>query len=91
MYCEKVSFRKLMQYHSHMARVYYAQQKSHLPSYYFKAYNLEFAVGEAVVLSASSPAHLTGRRFSKELSQTALMSRLFRMVSKGWVLTTGDN
>ncbi|XP_043654832.1 angiotensin-converting enzyme [Drosophila teissieri] len=80
MYCEKVSFRKLMQYHSHMARVYYAQQKSHLPSYYFKAYNLEFAVGEAVVLSASSPAHLTGRRLAKEvLSETALMSRLFRM------------
>ncbi|XP_041565732.1 angiotensin-converting enzyme isoform X2 [Drosophila elegans] len=80
MYCEKVSFRKLMQYHSHMARVYYAQQKSHLPSYYFKAYNLEFAVGEAVVLSASAPAHLTGRRLAKTtLSETALMSRLFRM------------
>ncbi|KAH8401777.1 hypothetical protein KR009_007852, partial [Drosophila setifemur] len=80
MYCEKVSFRKLMQYHSHMARVYYAQQKSHLPSYYFKAYNLEFAVGEAVVLSASAPSHLKGRQLTKEaLSDRALMSRLFRM------------
>ncbi|KAH8277735.1 hypothetical protein KR018_004424, partial [Drosophila ironensis] len=80
MYCEKVSFRKLMQYHAHMARVYYAEQKSRLPSYYFKAYNLEFAVGEAVVLSASAPSHLVGRQLSKlELGDRALMSRLFRM------------
>ncbi|XP_017026997.1 angiotensin-converting enzyme [Drosophila kikkawai] len=80
MYCEKVSFRKLMQYHSHMARVYYAQQKRRLPSYYFKAYNLEFAVGEAVVLSASAPSHLTGRLSAKGvLSDQALMNRLFRM------------
>ncbi|XP_020814593.1 angiotensin-converting enzyme [Drosophila serrata] len=80
MYCEKVSFRKLMQYHSHMARVYYALQKKHLPSYYFKAYNLEFAVGEAVVLSASAPSHLTGRLSAKGvLSDQALMNRLFRM------------
>ncbi|KAH8279413.1 hypothetical protein KR026_009369, partial [Drosophila bipectinata] len=80
MYCEKVSFRKLMQYHSHLARVYYAQQRSHLPSYYFKAYNLEFAVGEAVVLSASSPTHLTGRQLAKGvLNDRELMNRLFRM------------
>ncbi|XP_033246581.1 angiotensin-converting enzyme [Drosophila miranda] len=81
MYCEKVSFRKLMQYHSHMARVYYANQKSQLPSYYFKAFNLEFPVGEAVVLSASSPAHLTGRGLAKgvQFTEKALMNRLFRM------------
>lgn len=81
MFCENVSFRKLMQYHSHMARVYYAHQKRRLPSYYFKAYNLEFAVGEAVVLSASAPSHLTGRLSANGvLSEQALMNRLFRMV-----------
>ncbi|KRF99167.1 uncharacterized protein Dwil_GK28339 [Drosophila willistoni] len=81
MYCEKVSFRKLMQYHSHMARVYYAQQKQQLPSYYFKAYNLEYPVGEAVVLSASSPTHLVGRGLAKnvQFTQKTLMNRLFRM------------
>ncbi|XP_032590917.1 angiotensin-converting enzyme [Drosophila grimshawi] len=80
MYCEKVSFRKLMQYHGHMARVYYAEQKRHLPSYHFKAYNLEYPVGEAVVLSASTPSHLTGRGLAKTaFTDEALMNRLFRM------------
>ncbi|XP_023168345.2 angiotensin-converting enzyme [Drosophila hydei] len=81
MYCEKVSFRKLMQYHAHMARVYYAEQKKQLPSYYFKAYNLEYPVGEAVVLSASSPTHLTGRGLAKgvQFMEQMLMNRLFRM------------
>ncbi|XP_062128422.1 angiotensin-converting enzyme [Drosophila sulfurigaster albostrigata] len=81
MYCEKVSFRKLMQYHSHMARVYYAEQKKRLPSYYFKAYNLEYPVGEAVVLSASSPTHLTNRGLAKgvQFTENSLQNRLFRM------------
>lgn len=83
MYCEKVSFRKLMQYHAHMARVYYADQKKRLPSYYFKAYNLEYPVGEAVVLSASSPTHLTNRGLAKgvHFTENSLQNRLFRMVS----------
>ncbi|ALC40783.1 Ance-4 [Drosophila busckii] len=81
MYCEKVSFRKLMQYHAQMGRVYYAEQKKQLPSYYFKAYNLEYPVGEAVVLSASSPTHLTSRGLAKseQFPEKALTNRLFRM------------
>lgn len=83
MYCEKVTFRKLMQYHAHMARVYYAEQRKSLPSYYFKAYNLEYPVGEAVSLSASSPTHLTNRGLAKnfQFTEKALQNRLFRMVS----------
>lgn len=82
MYCEKVTFRKLMQYHAHMARVYYAEQKKTLPAYYFKAYNLEYPVGEAVTLSASSPTHLTNRGLAKnfQFTEQALQNRLFRMV-----------
>lgn len=86
MYCEKVTFRKLMQYHAHMARVYYAEQKKTLPSYYFKAYNLEYPVGEAVTLSASSPTHLTNRGLAKnfQFTEQALQNRLFRMVGRNW-------
>ncbi|XP_030387391.1 angiotensin-converting enzyme isoform X2 [Scaptodrosophila lebanonensis] len=80
-YCEKVNFRKLMQNHGHMARVYYAQQKNQLPAYYFNSYDLEYSVGEAVILSAASPTHLTSIGLAKgvQFTDKSLMNRLFRM------------
>ncbi|XP_061400201.1 angiotensin-converting enzyme-like [Musca vetustissima] len=80
-YCKKVDFREFMQMHSHAARLHYAMEKKSLPSYFFDSYNLEYAVGEAIILSASSPRHLQslGVLNDFKFSERAQMNRLFRM------------
>ncbi|XP_005179893.1 angiotensin-converting enzyme [Musca domestica] len=80
-YCQKVEFKKFMQMHGYVGRIQYAQEKKNLPSYFFNAYDLEYPVGEAVILSASSPKHLQAIGLAKDsdFSEKALMNRLFRM------------
>ncbi|XP_055851142.1 angiotensin-converting enzyme-like [Episyrphus balteatus] len=80
-YCQKMDFRKFLQAHGYMGEVYYAREKVDLPVYYFDAHYLQFPVGEAVVLSASTPKHLsaiglvTDFKFTEEVK----MNRLLRM------------
>lgn len=80
-YCKKVDFKKFMQMHGHVARLHYAMEKKSLPSYFFDSYGLEYAVGEAIILSASSPKHLqtVGISSDYKFTEKAQMNRLFRM------------
>ncbi|XP_036332783.1 angiotensin-converting enzyme isoform X2 [Rhagoletis pomonella] len=80
-YCKKVDFRKFLQNHGYLGRVHYAKEKDNLPSYFFSSYDLEYPVGEAVILSASTPKHLQTIGLSKDFqfSDPVLMNRLFRM------------
>ncbi|XP_014099744.2 angiotensin-converting enzyme isoform X2 [Bactrocera oleae] len=80
-YCKKVEFRKFLQMHGYLGRLHYAKEKHNLPSYFFNSYDLEYPVGEAVILSASTPKHLQAIGLSKEFkfSDQTLMNRLFRM------------
>ncbi|CAD6998651.1 unnamed protein product [Ceratitis capitata] len=80
-YCKKVEFRKFLQTHGYLGRVHYAREKRNLPSYFFPSYDLEYPVGEAVILSASTPKHLQTIGLSKDFQFTEpiLMNRLFRM------------
>lgn len=81
-YCSKVSFRKFLQTHGYLSRVHYAKEKSNLPFYYFNSYDLEYIVGETVILSASSPKHLNSINLLKDFKYTekVMNNRLFRMV-----------
>ncbi|XP_037942091.1 angiotensin-converting enzyme-like, partial [Teleopsis dalmanni] len=80
-YCNSVDFKKFMQNHGYMGQLHYATEKKNLPSYYFNSYDLEYSVGEAVILSASTPKHLTAIGLAKdfEFSNHTLFNRLFRM------------
>lgn len=80
-YCPKVDFRKFMQMHGYMSRIHYAEQKKDLPAYFFNSYDLEYPVGEAVILSACTPKHLQAIGLAKDFKFTdkTLMNRLFRM------------
>ncbi|XP_075170478.1 angiotensin-converting enzyme-like [Haematobia irritans] len=80
-YCRKVDFRKFMQMHGYVGRIHYAQEKKNLPAFFFHAYDLEYPVGEAVILSASTPKHLQTIGLAKDFKFTekTLMNRLFRM------------
>ncbi|XP_023292334.2 angiotensin-converting enzyme [Lucilia cuprina] len=80
-YCPKVDFRKFMQMHGYMSRIHYAQAKKDLPAYFFNSYDLEYPVGEAVILSACTPKHLQAIGVAKDFTFTdkTLMNRLFRM------------
>ncbi|XP_055850462.1 angiotensin-converting enzyme-like [Episyrphus balteatus] len=79
-YCHKMDYRTLMQAHGYMAEIHMAMEKSHLPAYYSDSYNLEHAIGEAVILSASSPKYLSkvGILPSPEFSDEVMMNRLLR-------------
>lgn len=80
-YCQKVDFKKFMQMHGYISRIHYAQEKKNLPSYFFESYDLEYPVGEAVILSACTPKHLQAIGLAKDFKFTekTLMNRLFRM------------
>lgn len=82
-YCKKVDFRKFLQAHGYMGSIHYALQKKDLPYYYFPSYDLEFPVGEAVILSASTHKHLksVGLLPDVKYKDDVMMNRLFRMVS----------
>lgn len=82
-YCKKVDFRKLLQAHGYMGSIHYALQKKELPYYYFPSYDLEFPVGEAVILSASTHKHLKSVGLLPDVNykDDVMMNRLFRMVS----------
>lgn len=81
LYCEKVDFKKFMQMHGYLSRYHYAQEKKNLPSYFFDSYDLEYPVGEAVILSACTPKHLQTIGLAKnfEFTEKILTNRLFRM------------
>lgn len=81
-YCKKVNFKKFMQNHGYMGRVHYAKEKHNLPAYFFNSYDLEYPVGEAVILSASTPKHLgsIGLAENFKFTESILKNRLFRMV-----------
>ncbi|XP_055906397.1 angiotensin-converting enzyme-like [Eupeodes corollae] len=80
-YCHKMDFRTFMQAHEYMAELHFGLEKSHLPAYYTDTYDLEHAVGEAVILSASTPKHLAkiGLISEPELTEEVLMNRLMRL------------
>jgi len=80
-YCKKVEFKKFMQTHGYMGRVHYAKEKRNLPAYFFNSYELEYPVGEAVILSASTPKHLgaIGLAENFQFTESVLKNRLFRM------------
>lgn len=82
-YCQKMDFRKFLQAHGYMARVHYAKEKTELPAYYFSSHNLEYPVGEAVILSASTPKHLNAIGLLDEndfvFTEDVKMNRLLRM------------
>lgn len=82
-YCKKVDFRKFLQAHGFIGSIHYALQKKNLPYYYFPSYNLEFPVGEAVILSASTHKHLKniGLLPNFKYKDDVMLNRLFRMVS----------
>uniref|UniRef100_A0A1I8P6Q5 Angiotensin-converting enzyme n=1 Tax=Stomoxys calcitrans TaxID=35570 RepID=A0A1I8P6Q5_STOCA len=80
-YCPNIDFRNFMQMHSHLGRIHYAVEKHKLPSYFFQAYGLEYAVGEAVTLAASTPKHLQTLGLARDLkySEETLRNRHIRM------------
>lgn len=80
-YCQKVEFRKFMQNHGYLSRVHYATEKRDLPAYFFDSYNLEYPVGEAVILSASTPKHLGAIGIARNFTFTdrVLLNRHMRM------------
>jgi peptidyl-dipeptidase A len=80
-YCQKMDFRKFLQAHGYMGEIYYAKEKGDLPAYYYYAHDLEYPVGEAVILSASTPKHLTalGLVTDTKFTDDVLMNRLFRL------------
>ncbi|XP_055852057.1 angiotensin-converting enzyme-like [Episyrphus balteatus] len=79
-YCHKMDFRTFLQAHGYMGEIHMAMEKPHLPAYYADSYNLEHAIGEAAILSASSPKYLSkvGILPSPELSEVVFMNRLLR-------------
>lgn len=82
-YCQRVDFLKFLEAHYDMGRIYFASEKRQLPAYYFDSYELENPVGQAVILSASSPKHLKtiGLNSNFEFTEDVLLNRLFRLVS----------
>lgn len=82
-YCPQVDFRKLMQAHGFMGRFHYVMEKPNLPAYFFNSYDLQYPLGEAVVLSASTPKHLSaiGLASNYTFTDDVITNRLFRMVS----------
>ncbi|XP_055850006.1 angiotensin-converting enzyme-like isoform X2 [Episyrphus balteatus] len=79
-YCHKMDFRTFLQAHGYMAQIHMAMEKPHLPAYYADSYNLEYAIGETVILSASSQKYLAkvGIVPSPEFSEVVFMNRLLR-------------
>jgi len=78
-YCENVDFRTFLQAHGYLGRIHYAMEKKWLPAYYFDSYALEYPVGEAIILSASSPKHLLSLGMDFEFTDDVLMNRMIRM------------
>ncbi|XP_055374375.1 angiotensin-converting enzyme-like [Condylostylus longicornis] len=80
-YCPQVNIKKFLQMHGYMGRVHYAYEKRDLPFHFFSSYKFEDAVGEALILSASSPSHLTNLGIVEDSTYTPEleMNRLFRM------------
>lgn len=85
-YCMQANFKKFLQMHGWMGRIYYANQKKHLPFAFYKSYNLEEAFGEACILSASTPKHIKeiGILPNYQYTQQHLLNRLFRMGVHTW-------
>ncbi|XP_075170483.1 angiotensin-converting enzyme-like [Haematobia irritans] len=65
-YCANVDFKKFIQMHGYLGRLHYAWEKQNLPSYFFASYNLEYAVGETVILAASTSQHLNTIGMTKD-------------------------
>ncbi|XP_055906388.1 angiotensin-converting enzyme-like [Eupeodes corollae] len=80
-YCHKMDFRTFMQAHGYLAEIHVALEKPNLPAYYSDSYGMEYAIGEAVILSASTPKHLTdiGLLSDFEFTEELLMNRLMRL------------
>ncbi|XP_030381613.1 angiotensin-converting enzyme-like [Scaptodrosophila lebanonensis] len=83
-YCPKVYYKKLLQTHGDMARVQYALAKNNLAVGLNQEASPGFgnAIGEAVILSASTPKHLQQRlRLLQDYEYDDLLNlnRLYRM------------
>jgi len=81
-YCPEVDFRKFLQVHQWMGRLHYATEKEDLPFAFFDSYELQHAVGEAVVLSTMSSKHMSTLGFTqgtKYEDHDHELDRLFRM------------
>lgn len=83
-YCTKIDFRKLMQMHGTMATVFYNLQKNSLPIGVDREAFPGFGniIGEAVILSASTPRHLenVGLIENYSVDKELNLNRLFRLV-----------
>ncbi|XP_055906421.1 angiotensin-converting enzyme-like [Eupeodes corollae] len=80
-FCHKMDFRTFLQAHGYMGQMYYAQEKTNLPAYFFEAHDLELSVGEAVILSASTLGHLKtiGLLNNFDITEEVEFNRLLRM------------
>ncbi|XP_055849641.1 angiotensin-converting enzyme-like [Episyrphus balteatus] len=80
-FCQKMDFRTFLQAHRYMGQMYYAREKVGLPPYYSSAHNMEAAVGEAGILSASTLSHLKtiGLLNDFEINKNVEFNRLLRM------------
>jgi len=59
-YCDDVNIRNFLQMHGNFARIYYANERKNISFAYMEPFNIEYAVGEAVILAASTPKYLQG-------------------------------
>ncbi|XP_055849688.1 angiotensin-converting enzyme-like [Episyrphus balteatus] len=57
-FCEKMNFMDFLQAYAQMGNIYYAQQMTGLPAYFFETKGLEDAIGNAVILSTSTHHNL---------------------------------
>ncbi|XP_055919071.1 angiotensin-converting enzyme-like [Eupeodes corollae] len=80
-YCKTSTFKRFLQTHGYMGRLHYALEKKNLPFYFFSSFNLEYPLGEAVILSASTPNHMNRAEILNHFNYTneLAMNRLFRM------------
>ncbi|XP_037954249.1 angiotensin-converting enzyme-like isoform X1 [Teleopsis dalmanni] len=86
-YSKVVNFKKFMHIHESLARIHYAREKKDLPFYYFNSYDIEFAVGKAVSLSARTPEHLIALGIAKksDFNEENDLSQLLRMCIRTFI------
>jgi len=80
-YCKDVTIKRFIQTHGYMAQLYYANEHRDLPFAFVNPYNLDFAAGEAVILSTTTPKYLheIGHKDVDVLPEDEDINRLYRM------------
>jgi len=80
-YCKEDNIQKFLHMHGNVARISYANERKNLSFPHLSSFNMETAIGEAVLLSASTPKYLheIGHKDVSVLSDQEDMNRLYRM------------